>query len=100
MGYLETGDNNQAPTGAGTKVDPRGCSPIEIRELLGENLKLNKEIHVMVKSVKKYMMWQQIWSIFKILIIVVPIVLGLIYLPAMLQPLFEQYKDLMGGIGI
>ncbi|MFA4834246.1 MAG: hypothetical protein WC619_05415 [Patescibacteria group bacterium] len=69
----------------------------EIKKLLEENLKLTGEIHKMVKSIKSYMFWQNVWSFLKILIIVVPIVIGIIYLPPLLKGVFQQYKSLLGG---
>jgi hypothetical protein len=65
----------------------------EIKELLKENLKLNKEIHEMVKSVKTYIVWQRVWFVLKILIIAVPLILGFIYLPPILSDMFERYKE-------
>ena len=69
----------------------------EIKKLLEKNLELNTEIHEMVKSIKNYVVWARIFSILKILIILVPIILGIIYLPALLGNAFGQYKELLGG---
>ncbi|MFH1662088.1 MAG: hypothetical protein ABIA02_03260 [Candidatus Falkowbacteria bacterium] len=68
----------------------------EIKKLMQQNLKLTQEIHGMVSAVKKHMLWQKIFSILKILIIVVPIVLGFMYLPGILKDVTAQYKDLLG----
>ncbi len=69
----------------------------EIKKLLEKNLTLTEEIHKMVKSIKRYMFWQNVWSFLKILIIVVPIVIGIIYLPPLLKGVFQQYQSLLGG---
>ena len=69
----------------------------EIKKLLEKNLTLTEEIHKMVKSIKRYMFWQNIWSFLKILVIVVPIVIGIIYLPPLLKGVFQQYQSLLGG---
>jgi len=71
----------------------------EIKKLLEKNLELTEEVHKMVKSVKSYMLWQNIFSFLKILIIVVPIVIGIIYLPPLLKGVFQQYQSLLGGEG-
>jgi hypothetical protein len=71
----------------------------EIKKLLEKNLELTEEIHKIVKSVKKYMLWQNIFSFLKILIIVVPIVIGIIYLPPLLKDVFQQYQSLLSGEG-
>jgi len=67
----------------------------KIEKLLEENLKLNQQMHKMVKSIKNYVIGQRIWFVIKILIIVTPIVLGFIYLPPLLSDLMSQYKDLL-----
>lgn len=68
----------------------------EIKKILEKNLKLTEEIHEMAKSIKSFMMWQRIFSFLKILIIVVPIVIGILYLPPLLKNVFKQYGDLLG----
>ena len=68
----------------------------EVKKLLEKNLKLTEEIHRMAKSIKSFMMWQKIFGFLKILIIVVPIVIGIIYLPPLLKNIFEQYQGLFG----
>ncbi len=76
----------------------------QVKKILEENLKLTKEIYKMTKSIKSFVLWQRIFGALKILIIVVPIVLGIIYLPAILEKAFTPYKELLdiedvGGTG-
>ena len=68
----------------------------QVKKLLEKNLKLTEEIYKMSKSIKSFMMWQKIFGFLKILIIVVPIVLGIIYLPPLLKNVLGQYQDLLG----
>jgi hypothetical protein len=68
----------------------------ELKKLLEENLKLTQEIHTMTKKINKFVIWSRIFGFLKILIIVVPIILGIIYLPPLLKDVFGQYKDLLG----
>ena len=68
----------------------------EIKEILKENLKLTKETHEMVKKIRSFVVWQQIFGVIKILLIVVPIILGIIYLPTLLESALAPYKDLLG----
>ncbi len=51
----------------------------EIKELIEQNLKLTQEIHETTKYIKKYIIWQQIFSVIKIIIIVIPLIIGIIY---------------------
>lgn len=67
----------------------------EIKELLEKNLEMNKEIREMVKSVKTYIVWQRVWFVLKLVIIIIPITLGFIYLPPILSDIFEQYKGVL-----
>ncbi len=48
-----------------------------------------------IKKIKRYIFWQRTYSLITILFIVVPIILGFIYLPPMLQQLFGTYRDIL-----
>jgi len=67
----------------------------DIKSLLEKNLKMTEEIHAMVKSMKSYIFWQRIFSVLKLLLIIIPIVLALIYLPPFLEEIFAQYESLI-----
>jgi len=68
----------------------------EIKKLLKENLKLNQEIYKMVKNIKSYIFWQRIFGVIKILIIIIPLIIGIIYLPPLLKQVTGQYQSLLG----
>jgi len=68
----------------------------EIKKMLEKNLEYSQEIYKQTKYIKGYVFWAQIFGVLKILIIVVPIVIGIIYLPPLLNNLFDQYKDALG----
>jgi len=68
----------------------------EIKKLLEKNLELNEEIYHMVRDLKNYIFWQRIWSVFKVLIIVVPLIIGFIYLPPLIKDMFTGYQSLLG----
>jgi len=74
----------------------------DIKKLLEKNLELTEDIHEMTKKIKSYILWQKVFSIIKILIILVPIILGIIYLPPLLRDVFDQYRELLniGGTGL
>lgn len=71
----------------------------EIKKLLEKNLKLTEEIHKMTKGIKSYVLWERIFGALKILFIVAPIVLGIIYLPTILEKTLEPYKELLNMDG-
>jgi len=70
---------------------------IDIKSLLEKNLELTQEIHGMMRSVKRYMLWQRIIGIIYFLLIVVPIIISIIYLPPLLKNLFGQYQQILNG---
>jgi len=72
----------------------------ELKSLLEENLKMTKEIYEVAKKVKHFMFWQRVYGLLRILIIVVPIILAIIYLPPILSGVFKQYSELMDLNGV
>lgn len=71
----------------------------DIKRLLEENLELTRETHRIVKKINSHIVLEQVLNIIKILVIVVPIVLGIIYLPTLLKPYLDQYKQIMDLTG-
>jgi hypothetical protein len=53
----------------------------EQNELLRRNLELSEKILEETSYIKKYIKWQQVWATVRLLILVIPIILGLLYLP-------------------
>lgn len=68
----------------------------ELKQLLKENLAATEEVKEMVKGIKRYVIFQRVWGWFKILFILVPIVLSIIYLPPLLKDAVSQYQSLLG----
>ena len=67
----------------------------KIKELLEQNLQLSKQIYQLAEKINRWIFWQQVWRVIKILIIVVPIILGIIYLPPILQKVFAPYQQVL-----
>lgn len=72
----------------------------EIKQLLEKNLELTQEIYEMTRKVSRYIAFQKVMSMIYFLLIVVPIVLSIIYLPPLLKSMFDQYSSLLGGSGL
>lgn len=68
----------------------------ELKKLLEKNIELTEEILKMTKSIKHFVTFQKFMSFVYLLIIVVPIVLSIIYLPPLLGGVFKQYQELLG----
>ena len=67
----------------------------EIKKLLEKNLELTEEIYKKTKYIKRHVIIQQVFGVLKVLIIIVPIVLGIIYLPPLLKNVYSQYQELL-----
>ncbi len=68
----------------------------EIKKLLKKNLEMTEDIREMVKSIKRYVVWQRVFGILKILIILIPIIIGVIYLPPLINGFLNQYNKILG----
>ncbi|MCF7795198.1 hypothetical protein K9M50_02475 [Patescibacteria group bacterium] len=73
--------------------DQQKNQEIELEKLLKKNLAISQEVLSISKYVKKYIFWKKIIGIAKIVIIVVPIVLGIIYLPPMIEDAVENINS-------
>jgi hypothetical protein len=74
----------------------------EIKKILEENLRLTQEIHDMTHKIKSYVTFQKIMSVFYLLIIVVPIIISIIYLPPLIKSYLGPYEELLNdssGLG-
>ena len=72
----------------------------ELRDLLEENLKYTKEIWRISKKTKRYIIWVQILDWIKIILIVAPIILGIIYLPALIQMMQAGINEMINPAGL
>lgn len=57
----------------------------QMKKLLEQNLAYSKQIYLMTKKMKNYMLIGKIMSIIYIILIVGPLILGVIYLPSLLN---------------
>jgi len=55
------------------------------------------KIYESTERTRKYIMWGRVMSVIKILIVVIPIVLAIIYLPPYIEKLLSPYEELMQG---
>jgi len=69
----------------------------KLEELIKKNIVLTEELQKQMKTVRHYILWQRALSIFYLIIIVGPIILGIIYLPPLLQNAIAPYEELLGG---
>ncbi len=68
----------------------------EIKHLLEKNQQDLKVLKEEVHKVYKQLVWNRVASILKILLIVVPLILGAIYLMPLFSQLLGGYRELLG----
>lgn len=78
------------------EVENEGEISNDIKRLVEENLKLTEEVYKMSKYIKRFVVFSQIASVLKILLFAIPIILGILYLPPLLEQVFSQYQELLG----
>ena len=57
----------------------------DLEKLLQKNLAVSQEILDISRYIKKYVFWRKIIGLIKFLVIVIPIILGIIYLPPIIE---------------
>ncbi len=67
----------------------------ELKKLLRDNLERSDEILKISQEIKRYIRWQNLWGILRLLLIAIPIILGFIYLPPLVKEVFQSYKTLL-----
>lgn len=67
----------------------------DIKQLLEQNKKMNEETLELVRYIKRFVMFQQVFGVIKILLIMIPIILGIIYLPPILDEIMKQYQQVL-----
>ncbi len=68
----------------------------KIEKLLEKNLEEIQEIKKEVDYIKRYVFWSKVWSFSKIFFIVLPLIIGYIYLIPIFKNVLSQYVDLLG----
>ncbi|KKQ60166.1 MAG: hypothetical protein US81_C0029G0016 [Parcubacteria group bacterium GW2011_GWE2_38_18] len=67
----------------------------DLKELMEKNLELTLEIHEMTHKIKSYITFQKILSFIYLFLIVMPIILGALFLPPIFKNLYNQYSELL-----
>ena len=77
-----------------TQVAPTGRN---LEQMLEENLLLTREVFKQTEKIRRYMLWGQIFSAIKIILIVGPIVVGIFFLQPYFKQIFSTYSQLLGN---
>ena len=68
----------------------------EIKELIEKNIKWSQVIYNQNKKIKHRMTMLVVGNYLRLLLIIVPIILGIIYLPALFGDMWQQYGSTLG----
>ena len=71
----------------------------QLQKLVKQNLHATRELERAVAKMKKYLTWLRVVSIIKLVLILAPIVLALIYLPPIISNIISEYKAMFNGFG-
>jgi hypothetical protein len=72
----------------------------EERELLLRSVKLGEENRTMLRAIRRTLFWTKVWGVIKIVVIVIPFIIGYFYLQPYLGSFgtsISQAKDLISG---
>ncbi len=67
----------------------------EITDLLKKNIALTEEILRLTKDNHKVLWWQSLFGYIKIFMIVIPLILGFIYLPPLYEKMIKFYEQII-----
>ena len=70
----------------------------EIKQLLLQNLKRTQAVEETVKKIKRYIVWQQIFNVVKVVVIVVPLVIGILYAVPLFKQAFSAYQGVISSV--
>lgn len=75
----------------------RTDTSLDIKELLEENIRLSKAVLASTEKTRKYMRWMRVMSLLRVLLIAIPLVLAILYIPPFLNQLSGVFGKLYGG---
>ena len=67
-----------------------------LKELIEKNIKWSQVIYEQNRKIKRRLTMMAILSYLKLALILAPIIIGIIYLPPLLEQLLEQYSSILG----
>lgn len=67
----------------------------EFTKLLHDNFEYTRACYALLEKIRRWIMWQKIFSVLKVLIIVIPIIFAILYLPPLLGNALSPYMELL-----
>jgi len=78
----------------------KGAENNDLKQMLQANIALSQEILGVAIYIKKYIVWQKIFTYLKLLIILVPIILAVIYLPPFFRDIYQTFLESLGELTV
>lgn len=72
----------------------------EEKHLLERTLKLSEENNKMLKRMQRIHRWAVIWGIIKAAVIIIPLVIGYLFLEPYLNEALDNYNNIKGTINL
>ena len=70
----------------------------DLKELIEKNIKWSQVIYEQNRKIKHRLTMMVVGNYLRLLLIIAPIVLGFIFLPPLLEDIFGQYGNILGGV--
>lgn len=96
---MESQQQPQSPFVGMESVSPSSAeSHKELRALLEQSIALSTQVLSEQETIKRRLRLMVIGSYVRLFVILIPLILGIIYLPALLEKIIEEYNGLFRGI--
>lgn len=70
-----------------------------IEKLLRENIELNQKIYESCQKTEKYIFFVKAFNIFKFILVLIPVVIGILYLIPIVGDFIEMYRGFFTAAG-
>lgn len=84
---------------ANNKASQQSVTDTNLKELIEKNLKWSQIIYEQNRKINNKLLWTAIASWIRVGLILVPLVLGILFLPPLLKGVWSQYGELLGVSG-
>jgi hypothetical protein len=71
----------------------------ELKDLLVKSIKWSEAVYNQNTKILRHMRWASVMGTLRLIIILIPIILGIIYLPELLSGMWDQYQSALGISG-
>jgi len=76
-------------------IPANGNTVADLRALIEAQGKQIAELQTLTEKVYNYLWWQRVGYVVKLLLIIVPLILGIIYLPPLLSQIINPYQAVL-----